>query len=208
MLARRIVITEMGVVVPSGRDLDSLWRAVALGQSAARRVSRFSTEDTPSHMAAEVEGFDPTLYMDRKTAKGLDLCHLYAVAAARLAESDAKIQGGGIDHERIGVAFGTSLGGIESVLASQAGSLQRGYHGAGIGAAINGYQTAPMTLHFQEAAPGCHLDYVPRESRKRAIRTAINLSCGFGGLNSSLVLRRFEPDRGPGSAGELAALGI
>jgi 3-oxoacyl-[acyl-carrier-protein] synthase II len=426
MITRRIVITGMGVVVPNGRDLNSLWRAVVHGQSAVRRVSRFSTDDTPSHMAAEVEAFDPTLYMDRKAAKRLDLCHLYAVAAARLAESDAKIQGSEIDRERIGVAFGTSLGGIESVLASQAGLLQRGYRGAGIGAAINGYsgsgageiacqldirghgseigsgsasgndaigyaidllrlgdvdamlaggseapifptvwaslclsrvmtrsngrpeesmkpfdcrhdgmvlgegaafvvleelsharrrganiycevqgharsseahhpmaphpagvgprqaierslrragidareidyinahgtatgandaaesrairdalgdhvacvsstkpvtghllgaagavetvitalaihhQTAPMTLNFQEAAPGCHLDYVPRESRRRPIRTAINLSCGFGGLNSSLVLRRFDPDRRSSLAAEPAAVG-
>ena len=139
MSARRIVITGMGVVAPSGRDLDSLWQAVMSGQSAARKVSRFSTEGTPSHVAAEVEDFDATQYMDRKAAKRLDHCHRYGVAAARLAETDAKIAGTGIDRERIGVVFGTSLGGIESTLASQDGFERRGYRGAGVAGAINGH---------------------------------------------------------------------
>jgi 3-oxoacyl-[acyl-carrier-protein] synthase II len=137
--ARRIVITGMGVVAPTGRDLDSLWNAVASGRSAARTVSRFSTQDTPSHVAAEVDAFDATLYMAKKTAHRLDHCHRYGVAAARLAESDANLAAAGVDRERIGVVFGTSIGGLESTLASQHGFERRGYRGAGVCGAINGH---------------------------------------------------------------------
>ena len=82
---RRVVITGMGVIAANGKDLQTFWSTIRNGISAAAPVTRFDTSNAPTRIAAEIQDFDPTRYMDPKTARRLDRSLQYSVAAARLA---------------------------------------------------------------------------------------------------------------------------
>ena len=68
---RRVVITGAGVIAANGCDLDTFWRSVRDGRSAADFLTRFNVSDIPSKVGAEVRDFEPEDYMDHKTARRL-----------------------------------------------------------------------------------------------------------------------------------------
>ncbi len=139
---RRVVITGMGVIAPSAHDLDSFWRSLADGESAAAPLSRFDASAMPTRIAAEVKGFDPREYTDAQTARRLDLCQLYAIAASRLAVADAHLDLGQLDSDRVGVVEGSSVGGIEAGITAQLAYARRGYRGIPPSGMINGHHGA------------------------------------------------------------------
>ncbi|MCB0149180.1 MAG: beta-ketoacyl-[acyl-carrier-protein] synthase II, partial [Caldilineaceae bacterium] len=65
----RVFITGMGAMTPIGNDVQTFWQNLLAGKSGAGRITGFDTEDMPHNIACEVKGFDPTDYMDRKTAR-------------------------------------------------------------------------------------------------------------------------------------------
>jgi 3-oxoacyl-[acyl-carrier-protein] synthase II len=79
---RRVVITGMGVISPSGKDPATLWRNVRGGISAAAPVSRFDTSKLPVKIAAEVKDFDVARYINSRKPGRFDLTIQYGVAAA------------------------------------------------------------------------------------------------------------------------------
>ncbi len=113
MEKRRVVITGMGVVAPNGIGIDNFWDSLVHGRSAVRRITRFDASSYPCQVAAEVADFDPTDYMDPKTAKRLDRFAQFALAAAKMAAEDSKLDLDLIDPYRIGVAIATGIGGGE-----------------------------------------------------------------------------------------------
>jgi 3-oxoacyl-[acyl-carrier-protein] synthase II len=119
---RRVVVTGMGAITPLGNDVDSFWSNVKNGSCGIKRISRFDTEQFDSKIAAEVSGFDPQDYMDKKEARRMDRYTQYAMAAAAMAVSQAELNVGRINSERFGVILGTGIGGIET-LKNQAGVL-------------------------------------------------------------------------------------
>jgi hypothetical protein len=82
---RRVVITGMGVISPSGKDLGNLWSNVRGGVSAAAPVSRFDASKLPVKIAAEVKDFDVSKYIKSRKPGRFDLTIQYGVAAATLA---------------------------------------------------------------------------------------------------------------------------
>jgi 3-oxoacyl-[acyl-carrier-protein] synthase II len=108
---RRVVITGMGVVAPNGIGIENFWDSLINGRSAVRRITRFDASSYPSQIAAEVPDFDPTDYMDPKTAKRLDRFVHFSVASAYMALEDAGIKIPYKDPYRIGVFVGTAIGG-------------------------------------------------------------------------------------------------
>ena len=111
---RRVVITGMGVISPSGHDLTTLWDNVRLGRSSACFVSRFDTKPLANKVAAEIKDFDPSLYMDAKHARRFEMSIQYGMAAALLAARDASIDFRNMDADRVGVVEATSVAGMES----------------------------------------------------------------------------------------------
>jgi 3-oxoacyl-[acyl-carrier-protein] synthase II len=113
MSRRRVAITGMGVVSPLGIGLESYWQALAAGRSGAGPITRFDTEGFRVRIAAEVDGFDPTDYMDRKSARRMDPFARYSVAAAVMAGEDA-----GLDRadepERTGAYVSSGIGGVQT----------------------------------------------------------------------------------------------
>jgi 3-oxoacyl-[acyl-carrier-protein] synthase II len=114
-MKRRVVVTGLGVVSPVGNDMATTWRSVLDGKSGAAPITHFDAAKFPVRFAAELKGFDPLTYMDRKEAKRADAYTQYAVAAAVQAMADAGFTDGhGTDPDRVGVIIGSGIGGLTS----------------------------------------------------------------------------------------------
>jgi 3-oxoacyl-[acyl-carrier-protein] synthase II len=114
-MRRRVVVTGFGCLTPVGNDVATTWRAILAGKSGAGPISKFDATTFPVRFAAEVKGFDPVEFMDRKEAKRADAYTQYAVAAAVQAMQDAGFaEGNGYDPERTGVIIGSGIGGLRS----------------------------------------------------------------------------------------------
>ena len=116
--ARRVVVTGMGVVTPVGNDVPSTWQALLSGKSGGGRIAAFeATEDFPTRIAAEVKGFDPSTFLDTKEARRFDRYAQFALAAAIEAMRQAGWDGppSGVPKERIGVVWGSGIGGISTL---------------------------------------------------------------------------------------------
>lgn len=111
MEKRRVVITGMGVVAPNGIGIDNFWDSLVHGRSGVRKITHFDVSSYPCQVAAEVPDFDPTDYMDPKTAKRLSRFAQFALASSRMAVNDSGIDLSKEDPFRLGVLIGTAIGG-------------------------------------------------------------------------------------------------
>lgn len=110
---RRVVVTGMGTISPIGNDIKSFWDACITGKNGIGKLTRFDTTDYKVKLAAEVKDFDPLLYMEKSEARKNDLFTQYGIAAAVQAVNESGIIGN-IDPERLGVYFGTGIGGLST----------------------------------------------------------------------------------------------
>jgi len=115
MEKRRVVITGMGVVAPNGIGVENFWDSLVHGQSAIRKITHFDASTYPCQVAAEVQDFDPTDYMDPKIAKRIARFAQFALAASKMAIEDSKIDLSSIDPYSIGVIIGTGIGGGDCI---------------------------------------------------------------------------------------------
>jgi 3-oxoacyl-[acyl-carrier-protein] synthase II len=114
-MKRRVVVTGMGAITPVGNDVATTWASLIAGKSGTAPITKFDASKFPVRFAAEVKGFNPLDYMDRKEAKRADQYTQYAVAGARQAMTDAKlVERNGMDPDRIGVIIGSGIGGLKS----------------------------------------------------------------------------------------------
>jgi len=125
-LSRRVVITGMGAITPCGNDVETFWNNIKSGVSGIDFITRFDTAEFKVKIAAEVKGFDPLQYMDRKDAKRMDVFSQFAIASAAQAVEDAKLDIEAIDKNRFGVLIGSGIGGIDTIEKEQTKFLQRG----------------------------------------------------------------------------------
>jgi 3-oxoacyl-[acyl-carrier-protein] synthase II len=114
-MKRRVVVTGMGVITPVGNDVATTWQSLIAGKSGTAPITKFDASKFPVRFAAEVKGFNPLDYMDRKEAKRADQYTQYAVAASRQAMTDSNlVERNGMDPDRIGVIIGSGIGGLKS----------------------------------------------------------------------------------------------
>ncbi len=125
MSNRRVVVTGMGAVTPLGNDVPAYWNGLKAGKNGIDFITRFDTADLKAKLAAEVKDFDPKVYMDAKTVRQTDLYQRYALAAAAQAVQDAGIEGA-VDPMRLGVYFGSGIGGFETFCNEHNTLLTRG----------------------------------------------------------------------------------
>jgi 3-oxoacyl-[acyl-carrier-protein] synthase II len=117
----RVAVTGVGTVSPLGLDASSTWRAALAGESGIDWISRFDTDGLPVRIAGEVTGFDPTQVVSAKEARKLEQNVLFGVAAGREALADSGLSG--FDPTRVGVVFGSAIGGVPGIL-EQADTLR------------------------------------------------------------------------------------
>lgn len=123
---RRVVITGMGAVTPIGTGREEFWKAIKDGVCGVDRITRFDPTDFTCQIAAEVKDFDVTQYMEKKESKRMDLFVQYAVAAAKMAAEDAKLDMSKEDSTRVGVFIGSGIGGIETLTQQHEKMLEKG----------------------------------------------------------------------------------
>src|SRR3954453_4456657 len=118
---RRVAVTGLGAVTPLGLDVPSSWRAALAGESGIGWISTFDTDGLPVRIAGEVKGFDPAQVVSAKEARKLERNVLLGVAAGREALADAGLNG--FDPMRVGIVFGSAIGGVAGIL-EQADTLR------------------------------------------------------------------------------------
>ena len=114
-LKRRVGVTGLGLVTPLGIGVEETWKALCAGQSGVDRISRFDAAGYPVRIAAEVKGFDPTLYMEKKEVKKMDTFIHYALAAGLMSMEDARYKVPLEAADRIGVYVGSGIGGLQAI---------------------------------------------------------------------------------------------
>ncbi|MFN0153515.1 MAG: beta-ketoacyl-ACP synthase II [Gaiella sp.] len=124
-MRRGVAITGLGAVTPLGLDAPSSWAAAVAGRSGVDWIQAFDPSPFPVRIAGEVKGFDPETAVSAKEARRLERNVLLAVAAAREAWADADT--GTVDPERVGVLFGSAIGGIPGIAAQLDTLRERGW---------------------------------------------------------------------------------
>jgi 3-oxoacyl-[acyl-carrier-protein] synthase II len=119
---RRVVVTGMGAVTPIGLSVKEFWANALAGKSGIANITYFDTAQYDTKFAGELKGFDPHNYMDRKLAQRVDQYAQYALAAAEEAIKDCGVNLEAENKERIGVVFGSGIGGFKT-FQTQSGNL-------------------------------------------------------------------------------------
>ncbi len=114
-MRRRVVVTGIGLVIPTGIGVETAWKNVCEGKSGVGLLTRFDTNGFETKIAAEVKNFNPELYIDKKEIKKMDLFIHFAIAATKEALEDAQLAIAPENSEQIGVIVGTGLGGLPSL---------------------------------------------------------------------------------------------
>lgn len=114
MEKKRVVITGLGAVTPVGTDVETAWENIKKGVSGIGRLTRIDPELFPAKVAAEINDFEVEKYIDKKEARRMDRFTQYAVAAAKMAVADAKLEITEENGPRIGVWIGSGIGGMET----------------------------------------------------------------------------------------------
>jgi len=112
MLDRRVVVTGLGVISPVGLDTESFFASLLAGKSGIRRITLFDASEFTSQIAGEISNFDPTPWIDKRTAQRLDRFCLFGLAAAIQALRDSGLDLEKEDRGRIGTLIGTGIGGL------------------------------------------------------------------------------------------------
>ena len=112
---RRIAVTGLGAVTPIGNDAPSTWRAALAGESGVDFIRSFDASEYPVRIAAEVKNFDPATAGERRELRNLDRNVVLALAAGREAVADAGLEGA-YDAGRVGILFGTAIGGFLGIM--------------------------------------------------------------------------------------------
>ena len=123
---RRVMVTGIGPITPSGIGVEGLWEGLRSARSPVRTVNRFDASPFRTTMAAQVDDFEPTAFMERSLVRRLDLFAQYAIAATRVAIEDAAFDSSSVDPGRVAVLMGSALGGLAHAQQEMQNFLERG----------------------------------------------------------------------------------
>ena len=123
---RRVVVTGLGIVSPVGSTLASAWENICAGRSGIRPVTAYDVSQFSVKFAGTAKGFDVTQYLGPKELKKMDTFIHYGVAASIDAMRDSGLEVTEENCERIGVAIGAGIGGLEGIEKNHKALLERG----------------------------------------------------------------------------------
>lgn len=130
-MKRRVVVTGLGAITPVGLSVQEFWSSITQGKSGVDYITYFDTKEFGTKFAAELKGFNPQNYMDRKLAQRTDPFTQYALASTAEAIKDSELNFEKIDKERAGVVFGSGIGGMwtydkqQNILFTRGGNPDR-----------------------------------------------------------------------------------
>ncbi len=114
MQLKRVVITGLGALTPIGNNIEQYWRGLINGVSGAAPITYFDTTKFKTRFACEIKNFEVTDFINRKAARKMDKFSQYAQVASDEAIEDAGINSENINLDRIGVIWGSGIGGLET----------------------------------------------------------------------------------------------
>src|SRR5712692_8651743 len=123
---RRVAVTGMGFITPIGNDLETVWSNMVEGVSGVGLITRFDTTNFDTKIAAEVKGFNPEEYMDRKTARHIGRYCQFALAASKQALAHAGLDPAQMNPDDVGVIVSSGIGGMEEIEKSHTALMERG----------------------------------------------------------------------------------
>lgn len=112
---RRVVVTGLGAITPLGNTVPAYWEGLRTGSSGAAAITRFDPAKFKTRFACEVKGYEADNFFDRKEHRKMDLFTQFAVVAADEAIADAGLLADGVDKDRVGVIWGSGIGGLRSL---------------------------------------------------------------------------------------------
>ena len=112
---RRVVVTGMGAITPIGNSVEEFWNGIKEGKTGFGPITYFDTADYRCKLAAEVKDFDPTQYMDKKSARRMEQFCQFAVAAAGQAIADAGLIMEQEDPYMVGCSVGSGIGSLQAM---------------------------------------------------------------------------------------------
>ena len=112
---RRVVVTGMGAITPIGNSVEEFWNSIKEGKTGFGSITYFDTADYRCKLAAEVKDFDPTQYMDKKSARRMEQFCQFAVAAAGQAITDAGLTMEQEDPYMVGCSVGSGIGSLQAM---------------------------------------------------------------------------------------------
>ncbi|MEE4177489.1 MAG: beta-ketoacyl-ACP synthase II [Bacteroides sp.] len=116
MNLRRVVVTGLGALTPIGNTVPEFWNGLLNGVSGAAPITRFDASKFKTRFACEIKGFDTTAYFDRKEIRKYDPYAQYALIAADEAIKDAGIDPEKVNADRVGIIWGSGIGGLQTFL--------------------------------------------------------------------------------------------
>ncbi|HNS13116.1 MAG TPA: beta-ketoacyl-ACP synthase II [Bacteroidia bacterium] len=114
MQLKRVVVTGLGALTPLGNNVEAYWNGLIHGVSGAAAITKFDASKFKTRFACEVKGFDPNDFFERKEGRKLDGFSQYALVVADQAIKDSKIDPEKINHDRVGVIWGSGIGGLKT----------------------------------------------------------------------------------------------
>lgn len=114
MELKRVVVTGFGAITPIGNNAGEYWESLVAGKSGAAPITLFDATNFKTRFACEVKNFDPLNHFEKKEAKKMDRNTQLGMVAAREAVEHARLLEGDIDKNRVGVIWGSGIGGLET----------------------------------------------------------------------------------------------
>ena len=125
-MARRVVVTGVGLVSSLGVGTAANWEVLCAGQSGIGPITHFDASEFSTRIAGEVRGFDPLQFVDKKDVKKMDVFIQYAIAASQFAVDDAKLRLPLDDPTRVGVFIASGIGGFSTIEREHKALLEGG----------------------------------------------------------------------------------
>ena len=126
MSRRRVVVTGLGVISPVGNTVEAAWKNLVAGRTGIGRITRFDPSRLACQIAGEVRDFDVTAYLPPKEARRMDTFIHYGMAAGLQAWRDSGVDMARVDPERVGINFGSGIGGLPLIEATHNELLKNG----------------------------------------------------------------------------------
>lgn len=126
-MKRRVVITGLGAITPLGNNVQDSWEKAKAGKNGIDFITRYDKDLTEVKIAGEVKDFDFVEFFGRKQVKRLDRFVQLGLIASKEAVEDSKIDFDKIDRDRMGVYYGSGIGGLETIANQEDKAKARGY---------------------------------------------------------------------------------
>ncbi len=125
-MARRVVVTGVGLVSPLGIGTEESWQALKEGRSGISHITAFDASQFACRIAGEVRGFEPERFIERKEIRKMGRFIHFAIAASDFALASSGLKVRETDPERVGVYIGSGIGGFEIIEREHKNLLERG----------------------------------------------------------------------------------